>query len=73
MTHGPKEGADLSAFSALAPELAATFVSVASDIALVIDADGVIRSVATAHGGLGSAAHEWVGKPWADTVTDDTR
>ena len=73
MTNGPKEGADLSAFSALAPELAATFVSVASDIALVIDADGVIRSVATAHGGLGSAAHEWVGKPWADTVTDDTR
>lgn len=73
MTHRPKEGSDLSAFSALAPELAATFVSVASDIALVIDADGVIRSVATAHGGLGSAAHEWVGKPWADTVTDDTR
>lgn len=73
MTDRPTEASDLSAFSALAPELAATFVSVASDIALVIDADGVIRSVATAHGGLGAAAHEWVGKPWADTVTGDTR
>ena len=62
-----------NAFSNLAPELAATFVSVASDIALVIDADGVIRNVATAKGVLGSAVHEWVGKPWADTVTNDTR
>ncbi len=62
-----------NAFSSLAPELAATFVSVASDIALVIDADGVIRNVATAQGVLGSAVHEWVGKPWADTVTADTR
>ena len=61
------------AFSNLAPELAATFVSVASDIALVIDADGVIRNVATAQGVLGSAVHEWVGRPWADTVTPDTR
>lgn len=62
-----------NAFSNLAPELAATFVSVASDIALVIDAEGVIRNVATAQGVLGSAVHEWVGKPWADTVTADTR
>ena len=53
MTDRPKEASDLSAFSALAPELAA--------------------NVATAHGELGSAAHEWVGKPWADTVTHDTR
>ena len=70
---GPAVAADLSALSALAPQLAQTFVSVASDIALVIDADGVIRNVAvgaeSSHAGVGS----WVGRRWADTVTDDTR
>lgn len=65
---------DLSALSALAPELASTFASVAGDIALVIDRAGVIRSVAV--GGdepIAPAAGEWVGRPWADTVTAETR
>ena len=65
---------DLSALSELAPELARTFVSVASDIALVLDANGVIRDVAL--GGrepVTASANAWVGRPWADTVTSDTR
>ncbi|MES2974259.1 MAG: transcriptional regulator PpsR [Pseudomonadota bacterium] len=65
---------DLSGLSEWAPELAETFVSLASDIALVLDDDGVIRSVA--QGGaapLTASAHEWVGRSWADTVTGDTR
>jgi transcriptional regulator PpsR len=55
----------------LAPELAAAFVSLASDIALVIDDTGVIRNVAV--GDTGPAARGWVGRPWAETVTGDTR
>jgi transcriptional regulator PpsR len=65
---------DLGPLSPWAPELAETFVSLASDIALVIDEQGVIRKVA--HGGavpLELTAHDWVGRAWIDTVTGDTR
>jgi transcriptional regulator PpsR len=57
-----------------APELAQTFASLTSDIALVLDERGVIRSVA--NGGstsMSPAAQEWIGRAWADTVTGDTR
>ena len=69
---GPTEAPDLGALSQLAPELAQTFVSIASDIALVIDAAGVIRSVATGSAPIAPAT-EWIGRPWAETVTGDTR
>lgn len=65
---------NLGALSELAPELAATLVTVASDIALVIDTEG--RIVSVAQGGnepVTATPHEWVGKSWADTVTRDTR
>ncbi len=65
---------DLSALSALAPELASTFASIASDIALVIDRAGVIRNVAV--GGaepITPEPSEWIGRRWADTVTAETR
>lgn len=70
----PNDPGDLSAFSDVAPELADMLVSVASDIALVIDDKGVIRSVAL--GGtepVSAAAGEWLGRQWIDTVTPDTR
>lgn len=78
MTKRPPEsfdlGTDLAALAHLAPELAATFVTVASDIALVIDTDGVIRNVAVAGSDRAvPAGADWVGRRWADTVTDDTR
>lgn len=69
---GPTEAPDLGALSSLAPELARTFVSVASDIALVIDAAGVIRSVATGSAPIAPAA-DWIGRHWAETVTGETR
>ena len=53
---------------------AEAFVSLASDIALVLDASGVVLNVA--QGGaapLAPAAHEWIGRAWVDTVTGDTR
>jgi transcriptional regulator PpsR len=70
----PGRDAALSALSHLAPELASTFAAVASDIALVIGADGVISNVAVA--GDGSPLPmgvDWVGRRWTDTVTRDTR
>lgn len=71
MTTGPGAPADLSPLSGLGPELAAAFVSLSSDIALVIDDGGVIRNVAV--GDAGPPAAAWVGKPWVETVTGDTR
>jgi transcriptional regulator PpsR len=64
---------DLGALSALAPELASTIARVASDIALVIDSDGVIRKVAQGANPLAPACADWVGRRWVDTVTGETR
>jgi transcriptional regulator PpsR len=73
MTERTPVAVDLGALSMLAPQLAATFVSVASDIALVIDQGGVIRNVALGTEPITSNPQDWVGKPWVDTVTGDTR
>lgn len=70
---GPSEASDLGALSALAPQLAQTFVSIASDIALVIDDTGVIRNVALGDDPLGGATSDWVGRRWSETVTGETR
>lgn len=65
---------DLGAFSKLAPELATTFVTIGNDIALVLDASGVIRNVALGNGEpLAAIPDSWVGRSWADTVTEETR
>ena len=74
VSQAPADHPDLAALSAWAPELAKTFVSLASDIALVIDGDGVIRNVA--QGGaepIAPSAYQWVGRPWIDTVSGETR
>ena len=66
--------ADLGPLSGCAEQLAEAFVSLASDIALVIDADGVICSVAQSrHAPIALNAGRWVGRPWIDTVSGDTR
>lgn len=65
---------DLAALAAWAPELAKTFVSLSSDIALVIDQAGVIRNVAQGEvDPMAPLANDWVGRPWVDTVSGDTR
>lgn len=74
MSSRPGPPVDLSALSGLAPELAEMLVSVACDIALVLDEGGVIRSIA--HGAsepVGGTSGEWLGRCWTDTVTGDTR
>lgn len=74
MTEMPGDRYDLAALSTWAPELASTFVSLASDIALVIDGDGVIRTVAQGAGNpIAPSAQQWIGRSWIDTVSGDTR
>lgn len=74
MTPIPSQIADLDGLSGWAPELAQTFVSLASDIALVLDDDGIIRGVAQgASMAVSKTAQEWIGQPWVDTVTSETR
>ena len=69
----PPTPPDLQALSELAPELASTFVSVAADIALVIDANGVIQHVAMGADPIVGSTGRWLGQPWVDTVTGGTR
>lgn len=74
MTRRAPAPADLGPLSGCASELAEAFVSLASDIALVIDEEGVIRSVAqSASAPISAEAEHWIGRPWIDTVSTDTR
>lgn len=64
--------ADLEVLAAWAPELADTFVALSCDIALVIDADGRIVTLAQ-HDAQPIAPPAWIGTAWADTVSADSR
>ncbi|MEL7451241.1 MAG: transcriptional regulator PpsR [Pseudomonadota bacterium] len=52
----------------------AQIVSSANDMALVIDGDGIVRDVTAEQGieNFGNAT-AWIGQPWADTVTIESR
>jgi len=69
----PVESADLAALSNWAPELAETFVVLASDIALVLDGQGTIRKMAQHAGRPLLADADWVGRLWVDTASIDSR
>ena len=74
MTAVTSDPPDLSQLSAWAPELAKTFVALSSDIALVIDGGGVIRAVEQGNAApIAPSAASWIGQPWIDTVSGDTR
>ncbi len=54
--------------------MVAHLVSASSDLALVMDSDGVIRDLSyedTEYADYG--CHEWAGRSWIDTVTDESR
>src|SRR6478672_8636384 len=69
-----KDGNGTRGFPAVASDVAAKLASVAGDVALVLDPSGVIRSVTFSGADpLGSSADDWVGQPWVDTVTSETR
>jgi transcriptional regulator PpsR len=66
--------ADLVAFSGCAASLARAFVSLSSDIALVIDESGIVTAVAqNEQSPMSLAAEQWAGRHWSETVTGDTR
>lgn len=69
---GAPQPADLQVLAAWAPELADTFVALACDIALVIDADGRIAKLAQ-HDTHPIAPTSWIGSVWAHTVSPDSR
>ena len=58
----------------LEAETAAKLIAAASDIALIVDAKGIIRDVAFGNDDLANEGFEkWVGQPWVDTVTIESR
>lgn len=58
----------------LDPTVAADLVASVGDLAVVVDRTGIVRAVVTADAELREAGvGEWVGQPWAQTVTVDTR
>ena len=74
MSRRPDPLVDLSALSGCAAGLARAFVSLSSDIALVIDEAGIVTAVAqNEKTPMNPAAQAWVGQAWAQTVTGDTR
>ena len=61
-------------FGGLDAEATAGLVAAASDIAIVIDKKGIIRDFACDSGVIsGASPEEWIGKPWQDTVTIESR
>jgi transcriptional regulator PpsR len=55
-------------------QAAASLIAAAADVALVIDAGGVVRDIALADDELALDGFEgWIGKPWVDTVTVESR
>jgi transcriptional regulator PpsR len=70
----PPATSDLAVFSPLADELARTVVNLDGDIALVMDAAGVIQRVACSDAERPTLdVHRWIGRHWADTVSGETR
>ena len=69
---GAPHPADLQVLAAWAPELADTFVALACDIALVIDADGRIVKLAQ-HETNPIAPASWIGCDWVQTASPDSR
>lgn len=73
MTDRPDKSMDLRELAPLAPELALALATISSDIALVINSDGVIQSVSVCDAKLTEATSDWVGRHWGDTVTKESR
>ncbi len=62
-------------FAGLNADLLARIVAAASDVALVVDAQGVIRDVSLGASAAAELAElrQWVGRRWAETVTIENR
>jgi len=82
-TRKEKAGHSVKSFSTprktlgdLDADAAAALISAAADIALILDAEGVIRDVAFSSEELAaefSSHGHWLGQPWIETVARDSR
>jgi transcriptional regulator PpsR len=55
-------------------EVVARLIAAAADVTMIIDQEGVIRDIAFGSEDLLSEGYyDWLGKPWADTVTVESR
>jgi transcriptional regulator PpsR len=63
-----------SYFSHLDADLAATLITAAADVVLVMDESGIIRDAAFGSDDLMAHGYQsWLGKPWSQTVTEESR
>ncbi len=63
-----------AALGPLNADLAASLVSAASDIALVLDHDGVVLDLSVSSSDLASnGVGDWLNRPWIETVTGESR
>lgn len=63
-----------SEFGGIDAGTAAALLAVGGDIALVVDESGVVRDVSLPEGDTSfQASSSWIGRPWAESVSDDTR
>jgi transcriptional regulator PpsR len=59
---------------AIDPETAAAIIATSSDVALVIDDQGIVTDVAFGNSELGKDAYrDWIGRRWVDIVTIESR
>ena len=55
-------------------EAAGRLIAASSDVALIVDGEGIIRDLAFGNDELSKAGYQdWLGKPWAQTVTVESR
>ncbi|MEO8279938.1 MAG: transcriptional regulator PpsR [Ideonella sp.] len=58
----------------LGADVVVRLIAAAADVALIVDGEGVIRDVAFGSDDLlREGYYDWLGKPWADTVTIESR
>lgn len=63
-----------SSFGQLDAEGAASLLAVATDVALVLNADGEIEDLSlSSHDPAFDGFHKWIGRRWIDTVTVESR
>ena len=63
-----------SMLGGLSADTTGILLSMATDISLIVDSQGVIRDIATGSDELAKESFaEWVGLQWVDTVTQDSR
>lgn len=61
-------------FAGFSPADTASLIAAAADVALLVDSGGVIRDVSIGSQDFAGVAHaDWIGRPWAETVTSDSR